>query len=73
MIFLTQKTIQPTTVTAAAGVIEGAVKSYMGPEPDMNSSLFMNPVSNLGLSISSFILTGTNVLGANPLPNLPDN
>jgi RHS repeat-associated protein len=73
MIFLAQKTFQATAVSIGAGAMEGVVKSYMGPEPDMNSSIFMNPASNFGLNISSFILTGANVFGANPLPNIPDN
>ena len=70
MIFLTQRTIQAGLVAGGAGAIEGTLKSIYGPDPESNSSIFMNPSSDFGMNAAQGFWNGWAVLkGSNPLPN----
>lgn len=55
----------------AGGFVEGTLKSFFGPDPEMSSSMLLNPVSDLGLNVTAGIWNTATILDKNPLPSYP--
>jgi len=55
----------------AGGFVEGTLKSIFGPDPEMGSSMFLNPASDVGLNVSVGIWNAATILDKNPLPSYP--
>jgi len=53
------------------GLGEGIIKSYLGPDPEISSSIFNNHFSNLGLNTSGIIINALNIENKNPFPVYP--
>jgi len=60
-IYMGQKTIIPIATSIVAGTFEGGFKSYFGgPDTELGSSIFMNPISNATMNLTEQIwLTGS--------------
>ena len=72
IVIVTYAINNPLTIPIIRGIVEGIAKSYFGPDTEISSSIFMDPISNTTMNATEIIINGLTITtGKSPLPNLP--